>query len=144
MVSLCLSIYVDTAVRLELVGSPTSYPLYTSFHQQQQDATTNAIMESIHTTIPIQLVWSTFDQVFIKDYGIPPIGTRWYKSNTDLTSKWWYGIGTRWGVGYLYAHVFDGWTSSLGVDRHLKVYRENACPLVEEEGLVLGVMRSCL
>lgn len=114
-----LVLAVDTSVclNIELIVSPTSHPLYTSFHQQQQDVTTNAIMESIHTTIPIQLVWSTFDEVFIKDHGIPPFGTRWYKSNTNLTTEWRNGIGTRWRVGYLYANVFDGWTSSLGVNR---------------------------
>ena len=57
-----------------------------------QDASIDAIVESFHAKIPIQLVWSSSYQIFIKGYGVPSFGSRWYLTNTNLASEWWMGL----------------------------------------------------
>ena len=83
-------------------------------HCVLQDATTHAIVESIHTTLPIQLVRSTSDQILSKNHGIPSIGASGDVEDSNLAPEWRNGIGKRRRAGHLYSHVHDGWTCSPG------------------------------
>ncbi len=78
------------------------------------DAPADAVLESVHAALPIQLARPPSHQVLVEGHGIPPPGARRHEQDADPPPERRHGPGPRGGAGHLHSHVLDGRARAVG------------------------------